>query len=143
MEKSKRTIKIIYNVFLHIFALVGFVFLAVLFAMQFGWLNVKGSASSRNKYFNLNPASASLPFLNNSNTNQDKAWQKSEEWQLMKYVFTRDQDVIKRAASDAGVSPRILLGGVMGEQFRFSCKVALHIFVIIEMILCQVSKTDH
>jgi len=46
-------------------------------------------------------------------------WADTDQWGLMKEVFTRDQDVIKKAAKDAGVSPRLLLGGVIGEQFRF------------------------
>lgn len=46
-------------------------------------------------------------------------WADTDEWALMKDVFTRDQDVIKKAAADAHISPRILLGGVIGEQFRF------------------------
>jgi hypothetical protein len=47
------------------------------------------------------------------------AWADSEEWQVLKSAFIRDQDVIRRAAADAGVPPRILLGGIIGEQFRF------------------------
>jgi hypothetical protein len=46
-------------------------------------------------------------------------WADSPEWGVLKSVFIRDQDIIKRAASDAGISPRILLGGIIGEQFRF------------------------
>lgn len=39
------------------------------------------------------------------------AWADSDEWQVLKSAFIRDQDVIRKAAADAGVSPRILLGG--------------------------------
>jgi hypothetical protein len=47
------------------------------------------------------------------------SWADSAEWEVLKSVFIRDQDIIKRAAKDAGISPRILLGGVIGEQLRF------------------------
>ncbi len=47
------------------------------------------------------------------------SWADSDEWAVLKSVFTRDQDTIKIAARDAGIQPRILLGGVIGEQFRF------------------------
>lgn len=47
------------------------------------------------------------------------AWADSAEWAVMKSVFIRDQDTIRQAAKDAGISPRLLLGGVIGEQFRF------------------------
>lgn len=46
-------------------------------------------------------------------------WADTDEWALMKEVFTRDQDVIKSAAKDAGISARLILSCVMGEQFRF------------------------
>ncbi len=47
------------------------------------------------------------------------AWADSAEWKVLKSAFIRDQDTINKAAKDAGVSPRILLGGVIGEQMRF------------------------
>lgn len=117
MDKSKKVLNIIYTVFLYIFALIGLIFVCVLIAMQFGWLNVKGASSTRNKYFNM-PASAIFSLANNDNSIKSE-WMTTDQWNLMKYVFTRDQEIIKRAADDAGVSPRVLLGGVMGEQFRF------------------------
>jgi hypothetical protein len=47
------------------------------------------------------------------------AWADSPEWSVMKSAFVRDQESINRAAHDAGISPRLLLGGIIGEQFRF------------------------
>lgn len=47
------------------------------------------------------------------------AWADTDEWNLMKEVFTRDQDIIKKAATGARISPRYILSGVIGEQFRF------------------------
>jgi hypothetical protein len=47
------------------------------------------------------------------------AWADSAEWAVMKSAFIRDQDYIRDAAKAAGISPRLLLGGVIGEQFRF------------------------
>jgi hypothetical protein len=46
-------------------------------------------------------------------------WADSPEWAVMKSAFIRDQEYINKAAKDAGISPRMLLGGVIGEQFRF------------------------
>lgn len=170
------------------FAFVGFVFFVIYIAMQFGWLNVKGSVSERNSYFNINNRTSNTENIsnnlsivckinvlskyapltsiniyntlikggkddviekmidvasrrfqndklyysymsncNNSNFNNEKInvpisafdWADTDQWSLMKEVFTRDQDVIKKAAKDAGISPRLILGGVIGEQFRF------------------------
>ncbi|MEI6581006.1 MAG: hypothetical protein WCO07_02415 [bacterium] len=84
--------------------------------MQFGWLNVKGSVSERNSYFNVNENLN----LNTINTNEvAPSWKDTSEWKLLKEVFTRDQIVINNAAKNAGISPRLILGGVMGEQLRF------------------------
>jgi hypothetical protein len=47
------------------------------------------------------------------------AWADSEEWAVIKSAFIRDREFIDKAAKDSGVSPRILLGGIIGEQFRF------------------------
>lgn len=90
--------------------------------MQFGWFNVRGSVSERNSYFNLNN---NIKLENRNNIKgQVKGvsvydWATTDQWALMREVFTRDQEVIKRAARDAGISPRLILCGVIGEQFRF------------------------
>jgi len=183
-QKIKRNT---FRIFLFGFAFAGLVFTFVYFAMQFGWLNVKGAVSQRNEYFNVNKNistndntsnnleiickinvlnryapltsiniyktltkgasdttlntmidSASIRFQGGALFNKDMNdcknsignhelnipisaynWADTDQWSLMKEVFTRDQDVIKKAAKDAGVSPRLLLGGVIGEQFRF------------------------
>ena len=47
------------------------------------------------------------------------AWADSDEWQVLKSAFIRDQDIIRQVARDAGISPRLFLGGIIGEQFRF------------------------
>lgn len=167
---------------------IGVVFVAVYFAMQFGWLNVKGSISQRNSYFNINKNvtsknnnednlgiickinvvskyapltsiniyknltanksdfiinkmidAASVRFTNDATFNKDinncknsdflqqdinlpisaYNWADTDEWALMKEVFARDQEVINKAAKDAGVSSRLILSSVIGEQFRF------------------------
>jgi len=179
----------IFRVLLFGFAIAGFVFFVVYICMQFGWLNVRGSVSDRNSYFNIDKKTlssngdyndnleivcqinvlseyapltsvnvyrtlthggsdelikkmintASRRFENDSSFNRDMSncvnsknntesfniptsayyWADSDEWNLMKEVFTRDQEVIKKAAKDARVSPRLILSGVIGEQFRF------------------------
>ena len=116
-----KALRIIFRIFLFGFALVGFVFIGVYIAMHFGWLNVRGSVSERNSYFNVtkNTTTENKIQNNTSIVLNENGWKTSEEWALMKEVFTRDQDIIKKAARDAGVSPRLILGCVMGEQFRF------------------------
>jgi hypothetical protein len=134
MVVLKRIFSILFEIFLYIFALIGFVFTAIFIAMQFGWLNVQGSAKERDAYFevpkiqNTVLSSTAINAFNlthqeitgdNHPLLEDLSWMQSPDWQLLKEIFTRDQDVIKKSASDAGISPRLLLGGVIGEQLRF------------------------
>lgn len=184
----KKTKRNIFRIFLYGFALVGFSFFFVYIAMHFGWLNVRGSISERNSYFNvksismgnskevdnlgiickINVLSKYAPltsiniyktltrnddrvlinkmietasrrfeddrlfaeYMNNCSTSNKVGesldlpisaynWADTDEWNLMREVFTRDNEVISRAARDAGISPRLILSGVIGEQFRF------------------------
>lgn len=112
----------IFRIFLFGFAFIGFVFSFVYIGMQLGWFNVRGSVSERNSYFNLNNR------INKVSNNQENIlntfvitpdWASTDQWALMKEVFTRDQDIIKKAAQDAQVSPRLILSCVISEQFRF------------------------
>lgn len=120
LSKNKNIIRKIIFIFLGGFAIVGIVFTFIFFAMQFGWLNVRGSMSERNSYFNIKGSYDSMAFDNKGLIPaSDYTWSRSDQWNLMKEVFTRDQEIIKKAASDARVSPRLILSGVMGEQFRF------------------------
>ena len=109
--------KDIFKIIVLLFAFVGIVFTFVFIAMQFGLLNVKGSAAERNSYFDLNKKGQGK----NANTfsGEQSAWANSDEWKLMREVFTRDQAIIKKAGIDAGISPRLIISGVMGEQLRF------------------------
>ncbi len=185
---TKKRAQSIFRISLYLFAFIGFSFVGAFFAIQNGWLNVKGSVSKRNSYFNFTQkASAATPlaapeglaticrinvldsyapltsidiyktlnhgaddalvnqmiqaasqrFINDpsfvkaindcqgSNTTTFTIpmsaynWADTDEWNLMKEVFIRDQDVIKKAAADAHISPRLILAGVIGEQFRF------------------------
>jgi len=183
-KKIKRNI---IRIFLFGFAIVGIIFSSVYVAMQYGWLNVKGSISERNSYFNIKQNEpinsdatnleivcrinviskyapltsvniyktltkgasdelikkmievASVRFANDYLFNKDMIncknaiyktqelnipisafnWADTDQWNLMKEVFTRDQEIIKKAGSDAQISPRLILSGVIGEQFRF------------------------
>ncbi len=99
-----------------LFAIVGIIFTFVFFAIRFGWTEVKGTIKERNNAL----------FINTSKTKKHKSqyvnptkWVESAEWQVLKSAFERDKENILKASIDAGISPRMLLGGVMGEQFRF------------------------
>lgn len=106
-------------------------FTAIYIAMQFGWLNVQGSAKERDAYFKVSDVNLSANAVSIFNFQKSKeaeighpllnnlAWMNSPDFQLLKEIFTRDQAIINKAALDAGINPRLILGGVMGEQLRF------------------------
>jgi hypothetical protein len=181
-QKIKRNL---FRLFLFGFAIAGFVFFIVYISMQFGWLNVRGSTSTRNSYFNIDknlennttgdlkiicqinvlnkyaPLTSVNIYKNLTSGTSDETlnkmifvakqrfendyyfnkeinncedssqshdlevlisaynWADTDQWALMKEVFTRDQEIIKKAAHDAKISPRLIISGVIGEQFRF------------------------
>lgn len=186
MKKDSNIKRNLFRVLLYGFASLGVLFVGVYFAMQFGWLNVRGSVSERNSYFNIKKESNSkiiktndltipcqvnilnkyapitainiyrtllrgtdenlvrqmisvaserfandpsyINAMNNCNNSELQNldlpmsaynWADTDQWNLMKEVFIRDQEIIKKAASDAKISPRLILGSVIGEQFRF------------------------
>jgi len=115
LEKNKK-INNFFRIFVYILAIIGLIFVLVFIAMQFNLLNVKGSISSRNSYFNINKDSN----INTLNTGEVKEnWADTDEWLLLKEVFTRDQAIINKASLGSGVPARIILSGVIGEQLRF------------------------
>lgn len=113
---NKRKLTIVFKFFVYLFSIIGLVFVLIFIAMQFNLLNVKGASSIRNSYFEINK-DLNLNTINK--TENVSNWKDTSEWKLLSEVFTRDQEVINRAAQDAGISPRFILGGVMGEQLRF------------------------
>lgn len=46
-------------------------------------------------------------------------WANSQEWRTLTTALSRDQAIINQAAADAGINPRYIVAGVIGEQFRF------------------------
>jgi hypothetical protein len=110
-------IRKILNFSIIILALIGFVFTGAYVALRFGWTNVKGSSTERNNYFLSAIAYKSWKSLPTGTSSAP--WATSDEWGLMREVFTRDQATILRASKDSGVPARLIIGTVIGEQFRF------------------------
>ena len=47
------------------------------------------------------------------------AWADSDEWRTLASALTKDREAIRKAAHDAGISPRMLVSIVIAEQLRF------------------------
>jgi hypothetical protein len=110
----------IFNAIIILLALIGLIFVCVFVALKLGWTNVKGSTSERNNYFQTATAYRGEQSAFAVQAPQPPSpWAQSEEWALMKEVFTRDQATIQKASVDSGVPARLILATVIGEQFRF------------------------
>lgn len=125
-------IKNLFKILVIILALIGLVFSCVFVGMQFGIFNVRGSIDNRNKFFTATEDSQSLiskiqgEFRNSMESTRKAvfpdtsfAWVKSDEWIALSGALTKDREVIRKAASDASISPRILVSVVIAEQIRF------------------------
>lgn len=119
-----------------IFAIIGFLFTSVFIAMQFNLLNVKGTISERNKFFEKSNDSKNIDTKNTKDDKQTGAqikednscisehakicsWNETREWQVVSGGLTKDKDVIIRVSNETGVSPRLLATIVVPEQTRF------------------------
>jgi hypothetical protein len=110
MKVSKLTIlKIIGRFFLIVFAVIGLVLTVVFLALKFGWTKVPGAIDSNNRYFQADAF---------KNIEANSAWRTSPEWQTLKIALTKDAPVIRAAATEAEVSPRLIAAIVVGEQLR-------------------------
>jgi hypothetical protein len=125
-------IKNVFKFLIVILALIGFSFCIVFVGMRFGVFNVKGAIDDRNKFFTQ--SANTLPLIEKIQSEFRKnmvdtrkslfpdttfAWINTEEWKTLSIALTKDREVIRKAANDAGISPRILISVVISEQIRF------------------------
>lgn len=101
--------------------------------MQFGLLNVQGSIAERNQFFDTLPksvvAAATVPKKATATSciEQDSsgtivpvcAWNKSDEWSVVRAGLEKDQTIIKRVSKETGIPARMLAATVAPEQLRF------------------------
>lgn len=102
-------LKKLFTVFLYIFAAIGFFLVAGYFAVRLGLTNETGIIDMQRETF-LGAAVVESQY--------EGPWQQSEEWQVLEGAIRRDEEVIKRAAADAGVSPRLIVANLVAEQLR-------------------------
>lgn len=136
-----KRLKIIFTIIVYIFAVIGFLFTFVYFAMQFGLLNVRGSIKERNDFYKIdsvelkhrldsirtnNTKSKLKPVVTNNPKDGYMAdtinvckWTETSEWQTVKGGLIKDKDIILRVAKETNISPRLLIAVVIPEQARF------------------------
>lgn len=103
-------LKKIFLIIIYVFAAIGFFLVAGYFAVRFGLTNEPGIIDVQRDVF-LGAAATGGNALSGP-------WQTSEEWKVLEEAIRRDESVIKDAARDAGVSPRLIVANLVAEQLR-------------------------
>ena len=132
----------IFEVGVSLSAAIGVLFIVVFFGMKLDLFTVRGSIDERNAFFENASSSSSEGLSKDESVKvvsemqfalRDKvkevrkkifpkvsfAWADSSEWGTLATALTKDRETIRKAAYDAGVSPRLLVSIVIAEQLRF------------------------
>lgn len=96
------SIKKVLNIFIYIFAIIGFVLTAGYIAIKTGLINEKGIIDNQR-----------LSFLSDSTE-----WKQGSEWNTLKQAIINDKDIINKVAKDADISPRLIISMLIPEQLR-------------------------
>ncbi len=135
-----KIVKIIFYAVILIFAVIGMLFTSVFVAMQFGWLNVKGSIDARNESMLQNNSLINLALNNRDhipataantpdaaisadysclNEQSTCLWSDTREWSVVAGGLTKDLAIIERVSSETGVPSRLIAAVIIPEQIRF------------------------
>ncbi len=112
----------IISIIVIIFAIIGFVFVGMYFAVKFGFTNTTGIIDQQNDQFIKDGK-------DNLNKDKDKEvvpeekpefkpWNKTYEWEIIKSALLKDVSVINKASVDSGVSSRLIVSQLVVEQLR-------------------------
>ncbi|MBU1293084.1 hypothetical protein KJ819_03415 [Patescibacteria group bacterium] len=113
--------KIVLFSVLALFAAIGLLFSAVFVAMQFGLLNVRGSALERNSFF-TDGTPAETKIASTPCTVEERKvcpWNETPEWEVVAGGLQKDAAIIARVEKETGVSGRLIAAVVIPEQIRF------------------------
>jgi hypothetical protein len=104
-----------------LFAIIGFTFTGVFFAMKFGFTKTAGLVDTQNDFW------ASFKDRSGSITSRPTVgatavplgtWVQSDEWKVLKQAIVKDESVILNAAYDAHIEPRMVVAQIVAEQLR-------------------------
>jgi hypothetical protein len=114
-------IKNTFRFFLYTFAIIGFVFVCVFFAMKLHLTDVKGSIDSRNSFYGnvTNSQSRIKDATSQTQYLENVEWMNSSEWEILKSGIMKDQSVIERVSSESGTPARLIISSIISEQLRF------------------------
>lgn len=123
----RRALIIIYKALLHLFAVIGFVLVAVYVAVTFGLTNAKNfvdlqRTALQNNFSNTtngkNSAGNTNTPTNIASAANPPAWTQNPEWITFATAIAKDAPIINRAAEQSGVPARLIVAVVATEQLR-------------------------
>ncbi len=97
--------KRVFSIIVYIFAIIGFLLVAVYGAVELGWTKTPGIIDRQHDYFK-------------NATSTPDAWQSEEEWTVLKAAILKDVPTINHTASIVGISPRLIVSALVVEQLR-------------------------
>lgn len=109
-----KVLKILFNIVVYLFAITGFIFLSVFFAVKWGFTNTEGIIDNQKESFTENTEQNQTV----SNNTKTHIWSKDENWQVIKQAVLKDKETLERAALVSGVIPRLIFVNLAVEQLR-------------------------
>ncbi len=109
-----KVLKILFNIVVYLFAITGFIFLSVFFAVKWGFTNTEGIIDNQKESFTENTEQNQTV----SNNTKTYIWSKDENWQVIKQAVLKDKETLERAALVSGVIPRLIFVNLAVEQLR-------------------------
>lgn len=106
----------IFQIIIYIFAIIGFILVGGFFAVKYGLTNTKGIIDEQQK--NFIEGGKNEKIIDKTTGKEVYYWQTLPEWQTIKAAVIKDQAVINRASLTSGVSPRLVVTGLVVEQLR-------------------------
>lgn len=100
----------IYNIFVIIFACIGFFLVAGYAAVSLGLTNTRGIIDTQTKNF--------ISTKNSTVTYETFPLAHTPEWLAFRQAVTKDQVIINKVSKETGVPPRILIAILVPEQMR-------------------------
>ncbi len=94
-----------FSILIYVFAIIGFILVAVYAAVQLGFTKTSGIVDVQHDYFKDSAGVA-------------EPWTQGEEWMVLKTAIAKDTPTINRAATVVGISPRLIVSVLIVEQLR-------------------------
>lgn len=94
----------IFNIFIYIFAIIGFILVVGYTSVRLGLTKTKGVIDVQHDYFQNQP--------------QDNSWQEGDEWPTLKSAIKKDSAVINKVSEQTGIPARMLVAPLVVEQLR-------------------------